>query len=72
MTLVPYKGGAPAMSDFVAGHVPTMFASVSDALAQIRAGTIRALAFSGAERAPELPDVPTGPCARPAIRRSIS
>jgi tripartite-type tricarboxylate transporter receptor subunit TctC len=59
MTHVPYKGGAPAMSDLIAGHVPAMFASVSDALSQIKAGTIKPLAFSGAERAPELPNVPT-------------
>jgi tripartite-type tricarboxylate transporter receptor subunit TctC len=59
MTHVPYKGGAPAMSDLLAGHVPAMFASVSDALSQVRAGKIKALAVSGLERAPELPDVPT-------------
>jgi tripartite-type tricarboxylate transporter receptor subunit TctC len=59
MTHVPYKGGAPAMSDLIAGHVPAMFASVSDALSQIKAGKIKPLAVSGLERAPELPDVPT-------------
>ncbi len=59
MIHVPYKGGAPAMSDLIAGHVPVMFASVSDALSQIKAGKIKPLAVSGLERARELPDVPT-------------
>lgn len=59
MVHVPYKGGAPAMSDLIAGHVPAMFASTSDALSQIKAGKIKPLAVSGLERARELPDVPT-------------
>lgn len=59
MIHVPYKGGAPAMSDLIAGHVPAMFASVSDALTQIKAGKIKPLAVSSLERARELPDVPT-------------
>jgi tripartite-type tricarboxylate transporter receptor subunit TctC len=59
MVHVPYKGGSPAMADLVAGHIPAMFASSSDALPQIRAGTIKALAVSGAARAAQLPEVPT-------------
>jgi tripartite-type tricarboxylate transporter receptor subunit TctC len=59
MIHVPYKGGAPAMADLVAGHVQAIFASTSDALAQIQAGTIRPLAISGSVRSPKLPDVPT-------------
>jgi tripartite-type tricarboxylate transporter receptor subunit TctC len=59
MIHVPYKGGAPAMADLVAGHVQAIFASTSDALAQIKAGTIRPLAISGSVRSPKLPDVPT-------------
>lgn len=56
---VPYKGGAPAMADLIAGHVPTMFASIADALPQADAGAIKLLAVSGLERARELPNVPT-------------
>jgi tripartite-type tricarboxylate transporter receptor subunit TctC len=59
MIHVPYKGGAPAMADLVAGHVQAIFASTSDALAQIKAGTIRPLAISSSVRSPALPDVPT-------------
>jgi len=59
MTLVPYKGGAPAMADLIAGHVDAMFASSSDALPQVQAGKLRPLAVSGAQRLPQLPDVPT-------------
>ncbi len=58
MIHVPYKGGAPAMADLVAGHVTAMFASSSDALPQAKGGTIRALAVSSAERAAKIPDVP--------------
>lgn len=59
MVHVPYKGGAPAMSDLIAGHIPVMFASLSDALPQAKAGTIKLLAVSSPERAARLPDVPT-------------
>jgi tripartite-type tricarboxylate transporter receptor subunit TctC len=59
MIHVPYKGGAPAMADLIAGHVPAMFASSSDAIPQVKAGTVRALAVSSGERSDKLPDVPT-------------
>jgi len=59
MTNVSYRGNAPALTDVVAGHLPTMFSNVSDAIAQASAGTIRLLAVSGAKRAPQIPDVPT-------------
>ncbi len=59
MIHVGYKGNAPALADVVAGHVPAMFSNLSDALPQISGGTVRALAVSGAARAPQLPDVPT-------------
>jgi tripartite-type tricarboxylate transporter receptor subunit TctC len=58
MIHVPYKGGAPAMSDLVAGHVVANFASSSDALPQVKGGTIRAIAVSSGERAAKIPDVP--------------
>jgi len=59
MIHVPYKGGAPAMADLVAGHVVANFSSSSDALPQVKAGTVRAIAVSGGSRSPKLPDVPT-------------
>jgi tripartite-type tricarboxylate transporter receptor subunit TctC len=59
MVHVPYKGGAPAMSDVVAGHVPAIFSNVSDALPQAAAGNIRLLGVSSEKRASQIPDVPT-------------
>ncbi len=59
MINVPYKGGALAMSDLIAGHIPAMFATTSDALPQAKAGTIKILAVSSPQRLPQLPDLPT-------------
>jgi tripartite-type tricarboxylate transporter receptor subunit TctC len=59
MTSVAYRGNAPALADVVAGHVPTMFSNLSDALPQAAAGTIRLLAVSSTQRAPQIPNVPT-------------
>ena len=59
MTNVSYRGNAPAMNDVIAGHLKTMFSNLSDALPQAAAGTIRMLAVSTAQRAPQAPDVPT-------------
>jgi tripartite-type tricarboxylate transporter receptor subunit TctC len=59
MVHVPYRGSAQAMQDLAAGFVQTSFAAVSNALAQIRAGKLRALAIAGPRRSPQLPDVPT-------------
>lgn len=59
ITHVPYKGGAPAQVDVVAGHVPFMFDSLSAALGPIRSGRVRVLAVTTRQRAPVLPDVPT-------------
>jgi tripartite-type tricarboxylate transporter receptor subunit TctC len=59
MTNVSYRGNAPALTDVMAGHLPTMFSNVSDAMPQAAAGAIRLLAVSSKARAPQLPDVPT-------------
>jgi tripartite-type tricarboxylate transporter receptor subunit TctC len=59
MTNVSYRGNAPALTDVVAGHLPTMFSSIADAIPQAAAGSIRPLAVSSKARAPQLPDVPT-------------
>ena len=56
---VPYRGGAPALADFVPGRVNSMFDNLTGSIEQIRAGTIRALGVSTAQRSPALPDVPT-------------
>jgi tripartite-type tricarboxylate transporter receptor subunit TctC len=59
MTHVPYKGGGPAMTDLMAGHVNLLFASVLEGSGHIKAGKLKGLAVSHAKRSPALPDVPT-------------
>lgn len=56
---VPYKGVAPALNDVLGGQLPMLFASLPSSLAHIKAGKLRVLAVSGANRSPVLPDVPT-------------
>lgn len=58
ITHVPYKGGAPAMNDVVAGHVPLMFADAGVALPQIREGKVRALGVASKARMAAAPDIP--------------
>jgi tripartite-type tricarboxylate transporter receptor subunit TctC len=59
MTHVPYKGGGPAMTDLMAGHVDLLFASVLEGSGHIKAGKLKGLAVSHASRSPALPEVPT-------------
>lgn len=59
MAHVPYKGSAPAIADLVGGQVQLMFDNLPSALPQIKAGRLRALAVTSAQRAPALPDLPT-------------
>jgi tripartite-type tricarboxylate transporter receptor subunit TctC len=56
---VPYKGSAPAVQDLLAGHVQLMFDNLPSVLQFVRSGKLRALAVTTADRAAELPDVPT-------------
>ncbi|MCY1307951.1 hypothetical protein D9M70_579210 [compost metagenome] len=56
---MPYKGSNAAMMDALAGNVDLMVASVPSALAQVKAGKLRALAVTSATRSTSLPDVPT-------------
>jgi len=56
---VPYKGASQAFPDLIGGRVSFFLASLESAIPQIKAGTIRALAVTSAQRAPALPDVPT-------------
>ena len=59
MTHVPYKGAAPAMQDLLAGRLDLMFDNLASAQAQIKAGKVRALAVTTAQRSPLAPDLPT-------------
>jgi tripartite-type tricarboxylate transporter receptor subunit TctC len=56
---VPYRGGAPAMQDLMAGRVDIMFDQAANALAQVRAGTIKAYAVMTEQRWHLAPDIPT-------------
>jgi len=56
---VPYKGGAPAMQDLIAGTVDATFMNINTGLPHFKAGKLRALAVTSAKRSPLLPDVPT-------------
>src|SRR2546421_4779360 len=59
MTHVPYKGGGPAMTDLMAGHVDLLFASVLEGSRHIKAGKLKGLAVAHANGSPSLPEVPT-------------
>ena len=56
---IPYKGSAPAFTDLMAGQVQLMAESVPQAAAYVKAGKLRALAVTSAQRNPALPEVPT-------------
>jgi tripartite-type tricarboxylate transporter receptor subunit TctC len=56
---VPYKGGAPAITDLIAGHANVSFQNVNAVLQHIRSGKLKALAVTGDKRSSVLPDVPT-------------
>ena len=59
MLHIPYKGSAPAVQDLLGGQVQAMFDNLPSVLPLIRAGQLRALAVTTAERTPLLPDTPT-------------
>ena len=59
MTHVPYRGGGPALTDLVSGHLNLMFGNASSTLPFVREGALRAIAVTSAQRAPYLPTVPT-------------
>ena len=56
---VPYRGGAAAINDLIAGHVDMMFESLQSIAPLARSGKVRALGVSGASRSPAFPDLPT-------------
>jgi tripartite-type tricarboxylate transporter receptor subunit TctC len=59
MQHVPYRGAAPAITDMLGGQVQVMFDNMPSIIQHIRAGSLRALAVTTAERSSQLPDVPT-------------
>jgi tripartite-type tricarboxylate transporter receptor subunit TctC len=59
MTHVPYKGSAPMITDLLGGQVQVTFDNLPSSIGHIKAGKLRPLAVTTAQRSPELPDVPT-------------
>jgi tripartite-type tricarboxylate transporter receptor subunit TctC len=59
MTHVPYRGGAPALTDLLGGRVQVAFEGIPTSIEHIRAGTLRAIAVTTAVRSDALPDVPS-------------
>jgi len=56
---VPYRGGAPATTDLIGGHLQVIFSPVSESIQYVKAGQLRALAVTTATRLDVLPDIPT-------------
>jgi len=56
---VPYKGGAPSITDLIGGQLDVIFSNLPESIAQVKAGKLRALAITSAQRHPLLPEVPT-------------
>lgn len=59
ITHVPYKGGNPAISELLGGHVPVLFSSLGSAAAHIKSGKLVALADTASKRSSSFPNVPT-------------
>ena len=59
LTHVPYKGGAPAMNDVIAGHIQTVAVNALEVQPHVKAGKLRVLAVLSEKRSPIFPDVPT-------------
>ena len=59
MVHVPYKGAGPALTDLLSGNIQLMFDTLGTALPPVKAGLLRALGVSSAQRIADLPDVPT-------------
>ena len=56
---VPYKGGAPSMTDLIGGQLDVVFSNFPESIAHVKSGKLRALALASSERHPALPHVPT-------------
>ena len=59
ITRVPYKGNGTAVGDLIGGHITMMVLSIQTVVGNVKAGTLRALAVTTAERSKLMPDVPT-------------
>jgi tripartite-type tricarboxylate transporter receptor subunit TctC len=59
LTMVPYKGSAPAITDLIGDHIQLMFTTVASAASLVESGQLRALAVTSAERSPAFPQLPT-------------
>ncbi len=59
LTHVPYKGGGQAMTDVLGGQIPLVYTAVAGAQGQVKAGRLKPIAVSSAQRSRSLPDVPT-------------
>src|SRR5262245_57592972 len=59
MVHVPYRSGAPALTDLIGGQVHVYFGALPVSIEHIRSGRLRALAVTGARRSEVLPDIPT-------------
>jgi tripartite-type tricarboxylate transporter receptor subunit TctC len=59
MTHIPYRGGAQAVADTIAGNVPLVLDGIAPSVGFLRAGTVRGLAVTSAARVPDFPDLPT-------------
>jgi tripartite-type tricarboxylate transporter receptor subunit TctC len=56
---VPYKGGAPSMTDLIGGQLDVVFSNMPESIAHVKSGKLRALAIASGARHPLVPDVPT-------------
>jgi tripartite-type tricarboxylate transporter receptor subunit TctC len=59
MTHIPYRGGAPSITDLIGGQLDVIFSNFPESIAQVRGGKLRALAICSPARHGQLPDVPT-------------
>jgi tripartite-type tricarboxylate transporter receptor subunit TctC len=67
---IPYKGGAPSITDLMGGQLDVIFSNFPESFAHVKSGKLRALALASRARHPAVPDVPTTP--KPACRRCWS
>jgi tripartite-type tricarboxylate transporter receptor subunit TctC len=59
MLHIPYKGSAPVVTDLIAGQVDVMFDNMPNVIGHVRAGKMKALAVTTAQRSPQAPEIPT-------------
>jgi len=72
LTVVHYRGAAPALTDVIAGHINAVIMGPSVALTTVKAGKLKMLAFASAKRLPQFPDVPTMAETIPGYEASVS